>query len=120
MPAAYWKIEIDQGETWSMLLRLKNPADGDTPATPMDLTGFDVRMQVRESVTSPAPLLSLTLGNGITVDGPAGEITLKVSDEETASWAWRYGLYGLEIESPGGDTTALLKGEVEVNAEVTR
>lgn len=120
MPAAYWKIVIDQGESWEMLLRLKNPAVGDTPATPLDLTGFDVRMQVRESVTSPAPLISLTIGSGITVDGPAGEILLSVADDVTAGWAWRYGLYGLEIESPGGKTTPLLKGEVEVNAEVTR
>lgn len=103
-----------------MLLRLRNPADGDTPGDPIDLTGYSVRMQVRESVTSPTPLLSLTIGDGITVNAPAGEITLSVADDVTATWAWRYGLYDLEIESPAGDTTRLLKGEVEVSAEVTR
>lgn len=103
-----------------MLLRLKNPATGDTPASPMDLTGYDARMQVRESTTSPVPLLSLTLGDGITVDGPAGEITLEVSDDDTSAWLWSYGLYGLEMESPGGRTTPLLKGEFEVCPEVTR
>ncbi|GIH95353.1 hypothetical protein ACFFMN_23615 [Planobispora siamensis] len=117
MPAAYWKIQVDQGETWRMVLRLKNP-DG----TPLDLTGYSARMQVRESVTSPTPLLSLTSapGGGITITASDGRVELHVADEITAAWAWRYGLYGLEIESPGGETTALLKGEVEVSAEVTR
>ena len=103
-----------------MLLRLKNPATEDDPAAPIDLTGYDVRMQVRESITSPTPLLTLGLGDGITVDAPEGEILLAVSDDDTAAWTWRYGIYDLEIESPGGDTTRLLKGEVEVSAEVTR
>ncbi len=103
-----------------MVLRLLPPDDRSTPAAPVNLTGYDVRMQVRESVTSPTPLLSLTIGGGITVNAAAGEITLKVADSTTASWAWRYGLYDLEIESPSGDTTRLLKGEFEVNAEVTR
>jgi len=118
--AAYWKIKIDQGESWSMLLRLKNPATEDDPATPIDLTGYDVRMQVRESITSPTPLLTLELGDGITVDASEGEILLTVADDVTAVWAWRYGVYDLEIESPGGETTRLLRGEVEVSAEVTR
>lgn len=103
-----------------MLLRVKNPATEEQPATPLDLTGYDVRMQVRESMASPVPLVDLTLGDGITVDGPAGEILLEISDDETAAWSWRFGLYGLEMESPAGATTALLKGEFEVNAEVTR
>lgn len=101
-----------------MLLRLKNPADD--PPTPIDLTGYAVRMQVRESITSPTPLLSLTVGSGITVDAAEGEIRLAVADDVTAAWTWRYGVYDLEIESPGGDTTRLLRGEVEVSAEVTR
>lgn len=103
-----------------MLLRLKNPATQDTPASPLDLTGYDVRMQARESITSPMPLLDLTLGDGIEVDGPAGEITVAIPDDDTAAWAWRYALYGLEIESPAGDTTSLLRGEIEVTPEVTR
>lgn len=103
-----------------MLLRVKNPADGDTPATPLNLTGYSVRMQARESLTSPTTLISLAPGSGITVNGPAGEITLEISDDTTAAWTWRYGVYGLEIESPAGKTTPLLKGEVEVNAEVAR
>lgn len=103
-----------------MLLRLRNPATVDDPATPINLTGYSVRMQVRESIGSPTPLVSLSIGDGITVDGPDGEILLEISDDDTAAWTWRYGLYDLEIESPSGATTRLLKGEFEVSAEVTR
>lgn len=120
MPAAYWKLRLDQGETWSLLLRLSNSASGETPAAPLNLTGFTVRMQIRESITSATPLLSLTVGDGITVTPLTGEILIEVADDVIAAWAWRYALYDLEIESPSGRTTRLLKGEVEVSPEVTR
>lgn len=124
MTAAYCKIEIGQGETWRMGLRLRNPVDPDTGSGggPIDLTGYSVRMQIRESITSPAPLYALTseVGGGITVDGPEGVLRILIADDETASWVWRYGLYDLEIESASGETTRLLRGEVEVSAEVTR
>lgn len=118
MPAAYWKILVDQGETWRLTLRLTDHDTGD----PLDLTGYTARMQVRESTTSPSPLVSLTSapGGGITITPSTGTLALFIADDVTASWQWRYGMYGLEIESPGSDTTPLLKGEVEVSAEVTR
>jgi hypothetical protein len=115
VPAAYYKIHVEQGATWRRVLTLKDD-DGD----PVDLTGFTARMQVRESQDSPTPLLSLTTGSGITVDGPAGQLTLLIADETSTAWTWRYGVYDLEVESAGGEVTRLLRGEIEVDREVTR
>lgn len=116
MPAAYWKIRIDQGETWRMVLRLRDPNG------PIDLTGYTARMQIRSTMASPEPLFGLTssLGGGITIIEATGTMTLLIADVVTAAWQWTYGLYDLEIESPSGETTRLLKGEIEVSAEVTR
>lgn len=103
-----------------MVLRLRNP---NPPGTALNLTGYTGRMQIRESLTSTAvPLYSLTSasGGGIVIDPLTGVLTLTVADDVTTTWQWRYGLYDLEIESPSGETTRLLKGEVEVSPEVTR
>lgn len=93
----------------------------DDTGDPVDLTGYTARMQARESVCSPAPLLSLTTADGgITIDGPAGLISWVVDDAVTATWTWRHGVFDLEIESGGGITRRLLAGEILVDPEVTR
>jgi hypothetical protein len=124
VPAAYWKIRIGQGETWRMVLRLSNPADPDTGASggPINLTGYTARMQIRATVGSPDILMQLTseLGGGITVVGPTGTMSLLIGDVATAALPWTWAVYDLEIESATGETTRLLRGEVEVEAEVTR
>jgi hypothetical protein len=114
--AAYYKITVEQGSTWRRVLTVND--DGG----PADLTGYSARMQVRETVGSPAPLLELTTetGGGITVDGPAGQLTLLITDEASTAWTWRYGVYDLELESPGGEVERLLRGELQVDPEVTR
>lgn len=123
MPAAYWKIQIGQGETWRMVLRLRNPdgADG-TQGAPIDLTGYTARMQIRPTVGSSDILMQLTseLGGGITIVGATGTVTVLIGDGATAGITWRWAVYDLEIESASGETTRLLKGEVEVSPEVTR
>lgn len=115
MSAAYWKIRVEQGATWRRVLTLK-----DASGAPVDLTGYTARMQVRETLDAPTPLLSLAVGSGISIDGPAGQITLVIADEASTAWTWRYGLYDLELESSGGEVERLLKGEFEVDREVTR
>jgi hypothetical protein len=124
VPAAYWKISIGQGETWRMVLRLSNPADAElgTPGAPIDLTGYTARMQIRATVGSPGILMQLTsdLGGGITIVGPTGTMSLLIGDMVTAALSWTWAVYDLEIESASGETTRLLRGEVEVQPEVTR
>ncbi len=91
MPAAYWKIVIEQGATWRRVLTLSD-ADG-----PIDLTGYSARLQIRESVESPTPLYALTSdpGGGITLGPGTGQMTLKVAAAVSAAWSWRHGLYNL-------------------------
>lgn len=119
MAAATYKLVIEQGSTFRLLLRLTN-ADGTTP----DLTGYTARMQIRETLDSPQPLYELTTqdrpAGGITIDGPAGTIALRVSAADTTALAWPRGVYDLELQAPDGDVGKLLKGEVVVEREVTR
>lgn len=114
MAAAYYKIMVEQGSTWRRILTIKD-ANG-----VVDLTGFTARMQVRETLGSPAPLFELTTGNGITVNGTAGQITLLIPADTSAAWTWRYGVYDLELVSAAAEVERLLRGEFEVDREVTR
>lgn len=117
MSAASYKFAVDQGATWRVGLTIR-----DEDASSLDLTGYSARMHVRESLDSLVPLLILTSepGGGITLNGPAGQLTLRLTDEQTAALPWRYGLYDLELESPDGDVTRILAGEITVSREVTR
>ena len=111
MGAARYSIRIEQGATWRTVLTL----------TDTDLTGYTARMQVRASTQATAVLLELTTEDGrITIDGPVGKITLVITDDDTTGLAWCTGVYDLEITSPGGETTRLLRGRATVSPEVTR
>lgn len=110
---------MEQGESFDVLLRLREQGGS---GSPLDLTGYMVRMQIRESVDAPEPLVSLTSSptGGIIVDGPAGTISISIDDGATSGWTWRYGVYSIEIESPAGKVKRILKGEVTLDREVVR
>lgn len=114
MAAVRRDLTIEQGSGWRWVVSV---TAGNAAA---DLTGFAVRLQMRERVTSPEPFVDLSRGSGITVDDLAGEITVYLSDDETAALAVARGVYDLEIEPAGGDTVRLFEGKVKIRPEVTR
>ncbi len=110
------KFTIYQGATFPKRLRWVAPG-----GTPVDLSGYTARMQVRSEVESPTVLLSMTTENGgITLGGAAGTIDLYVSAEQTAAITWEGGVWDLEIVYPSGEVTRLAQGSMSVSKEVTR
>jgi hypothetical protein len=90
--------------------------------TPVDLTGYQARMQVRESYDSTATILSLTAGTGITLGGTAGTIYLEADATTTAGFDGvpnKQFIYDLELEN-AGIVTRLVEGTFTINPEVTR
>jgi len=112
-------ITIQQGATFSLPLTWVDP-DGD----PIDLTGYDLRMQVRRNVADLEPgdpLVDLTIGEGITVTSAVGgAFTLRIAPTTTAILPIGPWVYDVEAESSGGDVTRLLEGRATVSGEVTR
>lgn len=90
--------------------------------TPTDLTGFTARLQIRETEEATGdPLVSLTTENsGIALDNVLKTITLTIAATATDDFTFRTGVYDLEMVSPGGVVTQLLKGNITVQEEVTR
>jgi hypothetical protein len=112
---AQYDLTIQQGATYRRTFRWL--ADGD----PVSLTGFVARMQIRRSVRAPEVLVSATTENGrLTLNAPAGEVSLELPASVTAAITARTGVYDLELEDAGGVVTRLVEGAVEFVPEVTR
>jgi hypothetical protein len=96
-----------------------NTTEG-TVTTPVDLTNWSARMQMRLSYTTAEPALSLTSGTGITLGGTAGSILIEATATQTAGIAAGPYVYDLELVSPASVVTRLIEGRITVDPEVTR
>lgn len=89
--------------------------------TPVDLTGYTARMQIREAVDSTTVLVQMdTTNGGIVIDTTNRVITLQQTAAQTAAYTWTDGVYDLEMVSGSGLVYALVRGAVSVVLEVTR
>lgn len=88
--------------------------------TPVSLSGFTARMQIRATQPAATALDSLTSPTDIALDDAAKAITITIPAADTAAYTWLDGVYDLELVSSGGVVTQLLRGSVTVEPEVTR
>ena len=124
MAAGNYSFTIEQGTTFTRVFKYK-----DENGAPVDLTGYDVRMQIRSSYDS-AVLASLTSGSGdfvVSVPPDAAEgvtdknqIKLTISANNTAAYTFDQALYDIELESETGVVTRLLQGKIKLSREVTK
>jgi len=77
-------------------------------------------MQVRPSHTSENLILNLSTGNGITVDGEHGKISITITAGQTTSLIAGTYVYDIELIAPNGDVDRILEGKFIVTPEVTR
>lgn len=115
MPAGIYNILADQGATFARELVYK-----DSTGTPINLTGYTAKMEVRPTIGSATLLLTLSTANGrITLGGAAGTITLSVPaanmNFDPGSFA-----YDLEVTSAGGTVTRVVMGQFVLRGEVTK
>ena len=117
MTAAVHNIVIEQGVPFVFPLVYLNP----DRVTPIDLTGYSAKMQVRFQFASDVPLLDMSTSNGkIILGGALGTITADASDLETALLEGRQAVYDLLLIQPDGTPIRLLKGQVTISPRVTR
>lgn len=89
---------------------------------PVNLAGYEARMQVRANLAAADTILDLTTdpGGGITLGGSEGVITITVDAADTAALNFTSAVYDLELLSPTGVVTRLMEGKVTLKKEVTR
>lgn len=123
MLAGAYNFTIEQGATFTRLIEIEYPDPDDlTVFVPFDLTGYSASMQIRRTIDSPTPQITLTDSNGrieIQSASVANAIRLTLSPEETAL-VETDGVYDIEIEDNSGVVSRILKGTVTLSRQVTR
>lgn len=115
MSAGIFNLTIERGATYSRVITYEYNG------TPVDLTDCTAQLQIRKHKGSSSVLLDLNTGNGgLSINGPAGEITVSIPDEDTDDLDFVNGYYDLKINYPTGIEERILAGRVSVSREVTR
>jgi len=131
MSAGRYPIYIEQGTTIDFEIQYK-----DSTGTPVDLTGYGARMQIRPSAASETVYLSLTStptadGTGISMSGSApykpptsGSLGIYIASCDSTQLNFGDAVYDLEIFAPIDsdcpEVTRILQGPVRLSKEVTR
>lgn len=123
MAAGRYSITIEQGATFELVATYKNSS-----GTPVDLTSYGARMQIRSTHDSNVTLVSLTTtldsdGSGITITPSSGSLYIRLSAASSSALNFSQGVYDLEIYSGSGNTeyvTRILEGNVKLYKQVTR
>jgi hypothetical protein len=126
MAAGKYNIVIEQGATYQVEIQYK-----DSNNLPIDLSGYNGRMQIRPSIDSTTVYVALSSslnadGSGLNFSGSngttsptSGSIGIFISATSSSLLTFASGVYDLEIQT-GSLVTRLLQGNVQLSKEVTR
>jgi hypothetical protein len=135
MAAGIYNFTIEQGTTFERTFKYK-----DSSGNPLDLTGHDVRMQIRSDKVDNTTSFLHEFGSGseFSTAGSGGlfilsssiagsdvsktdQFTLHISASTTADMSFESAVYDIEIENTGSNVvTRLLQGKIKISKEVTR
>ena len=113
-------LYFEQSATFQHTVRWLDPN-----GLPIDLSGYRIRMQVRQRPGAAETLLdfdseNLGPGQGISVQTGAGSFTITLSPAATAALSFVGAEYDLTATSPGGIVYRLHEGKATVSPGVTR
>lgn len=112
MSAGKFNMVVEQGSTFRKQLQVKG-SDG----TPVNLTGYQVRGQIRIAFEDVNPTASFTC---TITDAVNGIVEIVLTATLTEDLSFTKGVYDIELVAPGGAVTRLLQGNVILSKEVTR
>jgi|TARA_R110000822_G_scaffold62923_1_gene154907 hypothetical protein len=122
MAAGIYNFTIEQGTTVVKQFTYK-----DANAKVVDLSGYDVRMQIRDTVASSTVVDTFTTSSGLSILATAestasGTIQLRIEAASSSLYTFITAVYDIEIEDNGSPRTVtrLLQGSIKLSPEVTR
>jgi hypothetical protein len=118
--AKRFNFTFEQSATFQHTVNWKDPQ-----GNPIDLTGYRIRMQVRQTPSATTTLLdfdSSNLAAGMSIEGLGedGTFTITLSPEVTGALNFAAAEYDLTATSPSGIVYRLHEGKATVSAGVTR
>ena len=126
MAAGKYSFTIEQGATVDFEIAYK-----DSSGNPIDLTGYQARMQLRPGPGSDILYISLSSslaadGTGLNLSGSgglkpptSGTIGVYISAVSSSQLSFDLASYDLELASSDGTVTRVLEGKVKLSQEVT-
>lgn len=129
MAAGKYSFNIEQGSTVKFDVTYKDSSDD-----PIDLTGYQGRMQIKDAAGGTTTYLSLSsslgpCGSGLNFSGStgllpptSGTIGVIISSATSSLLSFNQASYDLEIASGSGDcaiVTRLIEGNIKLIKEVT-
>lgn len=116
MTANRYDITIEQGATFDELTLVYR----DAASTPINLTGYEAWLQVREEIGGRVLASATSLNGRITLSN-LGVITIAIPATETAGMNVPRAVYDLFLKPASGTPVKkLLYGDVTVNPSVSR
>jgi len=110
-----YDISTEQGSSLSRVVTYS-----DANSSPINLTGYTARMQVRPRASSGYAYLTLTSpSGGLTLGGTTGTITILVDGSVTSAIPAGDYVYDLEVVN-GAYVDKVMGGDFTLSAEVTR
>lgn len=89
--------------------------------TPIDVTGYSARMQLRKSATDTDTVAEFTVANSRVEIGDAdGIITFSMTAADSAALEVCQGVYDIEIINGSGSVYQAQSGDFTIKASVTR
>lgn len=108
-------FKVDQSTNFRFSIVYKDP-NGD----PIDLTQYNVRMDIKSAPGSKKILASCVQGDGIEITPLDGKIDVDVSRDKTSKIAFPKSAYDLVVTHiPTNTVTRLVEGWLEVSRAVT-
>lgn len=104
-------MKIKTGDTWKRVFRI-NLNDGN--ATPVNLAGSTILMQLRKRPGSPI-IKQLQIGSGLTIAGVANN---EIHLQTLADFIGKY-KYELQITFPNGTIKTYLQGSIDSKIDIT-
>lgn len=112
------KLQVKQGSTFAMRLIWSTGDTADT-ATPVDLTGYTARLQMRDDYGGKLLHEMTTENGGITLNAVPGAIDFAIDALTTDNFDWDTAVYDIELVQ-GEYVNRLFGGTVVVSPSVTR
>ena len=107
--------EVDQNTTFTFTVEYK-----DNSGNPIDITGASAKMQVRDTKGGSKLAFSLTSpSGGITIDGPNGKLTIKITPTQTNKLFYPKSSYDIMLTDSNLNKTKLLEGFITLSRSVT-
>lgn len=107
--------EVDQNTTFTFTVEYK-----DNSGNSIDITGASAKMQVRDTKGGSKLAFSLTSpSGGITIDGPNGKLTIKITPTQTNKLFYPKSSYDIMLTDSNLNKTKLLEGFITLSRSVT-